>query len=550
MVRVPPGMLAAAVLLWGWHQEAMAWAVLAALAVEAARVAPFRWDFDDADFHRLGDVTGVGLVLLAVVQFGDRGLTGIYGVLRWMPLVILGLLLAQLYSTRRAVKLSAIFLSVRLALRRGRLPRPGELDMRLPFLVACLLSACAGSAREQWAVTAAGAVLVWLLWSNRPQQVARVTVLGALLLCVTLVAAGQAGVTAVRHALGPIIMDIVRERMAHWRDPFRNYTALGEIGRIKVSDRIVLRVEAPPGTPVPALLTEATYTHFSNNVWLAGRADFDALTPGADGTRWDVAGDQRPFRLVTVAKSLIRNKGMLAAPTGVFRIDDLPVEELHASPLGALKVIQGPALVRYSVRYAEDGGSRSEPQERDLAVPQRLVPLMRRTLDGLGLRADATSTQIVARLQRYFVDGFGYTLDLSRDRRWSTTRWRNSSSARGRVTASTSPPRRCCCCARPACRPVTPPATRCGSGALWRAPGWCGGGTPTPGRRPGSGAAGWTSTPPPQRGWWRMRPGPPGGSRPTIWCPSWCTASLAGAWGVPGPARRSRCCFGCWCPSP
>ena len=60
-VRVPAGMLAVAVLLWGWHQDAMLWAALAAIAVEAARVATFRWDFGDADFHRLGDVTAVGL---------------------------------------------------------------------------------------------------------------------------------------------------------------------------------------------------------------------------------------------------------------------------------------------------------------------------------------------------------------------------------------------------------------------------------------------------------------------------------------------------------
>jgi transglutaminase-like putative cysteine protease len=411
-VRVPAGMLAVAVLLWGWHQDAMLWAALAAIAVEAARVATFRWDFGDADFHRLGDVTAVGLALLGVVQFGDRGLTGIYGVLRWMPLVILALLLAQLYSTRRSIKLSAIFLSVRLALRRGRITAAGDLDMRLPFLVTCLLSACAGAAREQWAVLASGAVLAWLLWSNRPPQVAKGAVLAALALCVSLVAAGQAGVTATRHALGPIIMDIVRERMAHWRDPFRNYTALGEIGRIKVSDRIALRVEAPPGTPVPALLTEATYTHFSNNVWLAGRADFEALNPGADGTRWDVAGDRRPFRLVTIAKSLIRNKGMLAVPGGAFRIDDLPVEELHASPLGALKVIQGPALVRYSVRYAADGGFRATPQERDLTVPQRLSPLVRRTLEDLGIGPDTSATHVAARLQAFFADHFRYTLDL------------------------------------------------------------------------------------------------------------------------------------------
>ncbi len=413
-VVVPAGMLAAATVLWGWHQDALIPALLTALAIEAARVVPFRWDFDDPDFHRLGDVSGIGLVLLIIVQFTDRGLTGIYGVLRWTPMVIVALLLAQLYSTRHAVKLSAMFLSVRFALRRGRITDPGELDMRLPYLVACLLSASAGSGREHWVVPAAGAMLAWLLWANRPSHVTRAMLLAALLVCVTVAAAGQAGVSAARRAIGPVIMDIMRERMAHWRDPFRNYTALGEIGRIKASDRIVLRVESPPGTPVPTLLTEATYTHFSNNVWLAGRADFEALTPGADGTRWDLADDRRPFRLVTIAKGLIRNKGMLAVPGGAFRIDDLPVEELHASPLGALKVLQGPSLVRYRVRFADEGGFSGTPLERDLVVPQRLAPVMRRTLERLGIDGGRPGAEVALRLQAFFDADFRYSLTLER----------------------------------------------------------------------------------------------------------------------------------------
>ena len=55
-----------------------------AIVLECARGVRFRWQFDDSDFHRLGDLTGIGLLVLLVVQFADRGMTGIYGVLRWL----------------------------------------------------------------------------------------------------------------------------------------------------------------------------------------------------------------------------------------------------------------------------------------------------------------------------------------------------------------------------------------------------------------------------------------------------------------------------------
>ena len=80
------------------------------------------------------------------------------------------MLLAQVYSTRRAVKLSALFLSVRLALKRGRLSDPGQLDMRIPFLFACLLSATASPWKGVWLSGFEAALILWLLLANRPRQ--------------------------------------------------------------------------------------------------------------------------------------------------------------------------------------------------------------------------------------------------------------------------------------------------------------------------------------------------------------------------------------------
>lgn len=434
-VQVPAFLLAAGVLLWGWHQSLLIYAVIAAILVEGARVVKFRWQFDDSDFNRLGDVTGVGLVLLLVVQFSDHGLTGIYGVLRWFPMVVLGLVLAQLYSTRDSTPLSAMFPSVRFALKHGRITEPGNIDMRLPFLIACMLSACAAPQRSAWILPAEAAMLLWLLWMNRPPRRSVRAMMAALLVCVLVAGAAAGSVGAIREALGPVFVDIMRERMAHWRDPFRNHTALGEIGRLKLSDRIVMRIESPPGIPVPRLLHEATYSHLINNVWLAGASRFAQLSPGADGTRWDLSEDRRPFRTVTIAKNLIRNKAMLAVPAGAFRLEELPVEELHANSLGALKVQNGPALVRYRVRYATGAGLRAGPTDNDRVVPRRLIDVLSTTLEKLNLPVSMPEqipeqipeqvgartnpigsgdpAQVIRRLQEYFSSSFRYSLQLT-----------------------------------------------------------------------------------------------------------------------------------------
>lgn len=414
-VQVPAALLGAATLLWGWHQSVLVYALVAALLLEGARFVRFRFDFDDTDFHRLGDASGIGLLLLALVQFSDHGLTGIYGVLLWFPLIVLVLTLAQIYSTRDTVRLSAMFLSVRFALRRGHIDEPGELDMRLPYLVACMLSACAGVQRSAWLLPALAVLLVWLLWANRPRQRPLAGIAAAVLLCAGVALLAAESVGAARRALGPVIMDIMRDRMAHWRDPFRNHTAMGDIGRLKLSDRIVLRIEAPPGVPVPRLLHEASYTHLSNNVWLAGAARFEAQQPLGEGTRWDLAAERRPFRTVTVAKTLIRNKGMLPVPAGTFRLEELPVEDLEISALGAIKVMNGPALVRFRVRFADAPGFRSAPGQDDVAVPARLEGLLERTLAQMSIDASSSPEQASRELMRFFDEGFSYSLDLDAD---------------------------------------------------------------------------------------------------------------------------------------
>jgi transglutaminase-like putative cysteine protease len=428
-VEVPAFMLGAAMLLWGWHQSLFIYAVLAAVAIECSRNVRFRWELDDSDFQRLGDVSGIDLLLLVVVEFADRGMTGIYGVLRWFPMVVLGLALAQTYSTRSVTPLSAMFLSVRIALKRGRIAKPGNLDMRLPLLVVCLLSACGGLERSAWVLPLESVLLLWLLLVNCAPRRSAVSVVAALVVCALVVLLMATSVRTTREALGPLFMDILRERMAHWRDPFRNHTALGEIGRLKLSDRIVMRVESPPGIAVPRLLHEATYTHLNNSVWLAGASPFSELTPSADGTRWDLSQERRPFGIVTIAKSLINNKALLAVPPGAFRIEDLPVEEVHANSLGALKVKTGPALVRYRVRYEPGAGIRSAPTEHDRAVPKHLRDLLARKLTKLQIavrldpRQDLAiasttasaqeSVRIVGTLLRHFNDAYRYTLDLT-----------------------------------------------------------------------------------------------------------------------------------------
>ncbi len=410
-VTIPPGLLGVMTLLWGNEQFVLAYALPMAVVVELARFAPFAWDFGDRDFHRLADVSSVGLLLLVVAQFSDHGLSGIYGVLRWFPVVLLGLLLGQCYSTREAIKLSALFLSVRLALSRGRITDPGTLDMRLPYLVACLLSASAGPERNLWVIPIAAMGLIWLLLANRPRTRSITAVVLSLGACLMTAQFAQQGATLTRRAIEPYVMEIVRERLRYWRDPYRQQTAIGDIGELKLSNRIVLRVQTPPGTEVPRLLREASYNYYNNNVWFSRERKFEDLESKAVGTRWDLGEARQPYRLTTISRSLYRNRGMLALPNGSFRLDDLPVEELKRNRTGAVKVVNGPDLIRYQVRYNERYSTDTPPVADDLQVPDSIRGDLLSWLQGRKLDNTPTADLLRA-LQDTFNSDFRYSLRL------------------------------------------------------------------------------------------------------------------------------------------
>ncbi len=110
-MKLATGVLAAALLSWGWHNGLLLVALPLAVIIELPRWVPWRWELSGKDFQRLADASTVGFVLLAVYQFDARGATGIYGILLWLPAALFPLTATQLYSTRERIDYTALFWS-------------------------------------------------------------------------------------------------------------------------------------------------------------------------------------------------------------------------------------------------------------------------------------------------------------------------------------------------------------------------------------------------------------------------------------------------------
>lgn len=405
----PPGLLGVALLFWGWQTGFLAVGAGMALATEARHVIRWRWDLARADFNRVSDLSAVLLVVIAVYQvLGNESARAITGLFQWLPLTVFPLVFCQVYSVVGTVDASIFFWSLR---RRADAEpsRPGTpVDLTYPYFALVVLASSAANVRSPSFYVGLCALTAWALWRLRSRRYATVSWAAAVAGAVALGYAGHLGLAEMQRALEQRASAWLLEYIRRDTDPYRSSTAIGQLGTVKLSDAIVLRVDAPDGRR-PPLLRDAAYNVYSSPVWFATDAGFTAVRAEGDGASWSLADAPAPAAdSVTISAYLRRGTGMLAMPAGTTRLDGLVVVELSRNRLGAVKVEEGLGLVRYDARFGRAAVSDGPPTPADLAMPPREADVVARVLGELSV-GQGPPADIVNRVRGFFMGRFTYS---------------------------------------------------------------------------------------------------------------------------------------------
>ena len=400
-------MMGAALLFWGWQTGFLVAAVAMAAVIEARSLIDVRWDLSRSDFNRISDVSAVLLALIAVYHvLGNDSARAVLAILQWLPLIVFPLVACQLYGAAGVLDASIFLWS----LRRRANAEPDyagmPVDLAYPFVALTLLSASAANVRSGLFFVGFAAITVWALWGVRARRYSTPVWLGMVAAALALGWAGQLGLAAGQRALERMATAWFVDYLGREADPYRATTALGQVGELKLSSRILLRVETPTAPP-PALLREASYNIYNAPTWYAVDAPFRHVTPESDGATWRLASRTAEAGPVTIAAYLRRGKGMLPAPNGTVELANLLVVELASNRMGAIRVEEGLGLVRYGARYA--GAAADDPPTRmDVAVPRSEAHAVGRIAEDLRLSRLARHDAVVA-VRAYFRDGFRYS---------------------------------------------------------------------------------------------------------------------------------------------
>jgi len=413
-MKTPFPLLGASLLFWGWQTGLWPFALIMALALEGSRLIGTRLDFSPSDFNRISDIcTLIFIGMFVYLYASEGGARTILTLISWMPLALLPLALAQIYGARDGIDIRALFLVFRRKAASPGYARPRILNLTYPYFALCILSASAANERTPWFFAGLFILSAWALWPCRSRRFSAPTWAGLLVLIGLAGYGGQMGLYRVQGALEKKTLEWFMAFMAEEKDPFRARTAIGDMGTVKLSDRILFRVQTDRVPEKALLLREAVYNAYQGSIWFAMRSRFKPVTPGADGTTWVIGPGAGEERSLTVSTPLRRGKGLLKLPSGTRLIEGLPVLKLVTNQYGCFRVEEGPGFVSYTVRYEGAATRKEAPAVSDFLILPGEKPFLDRMVHDMGLDAESPKNALQILLS-YFQRHFSYSLVLER----------------------------------------------------------------------------------------------------------------------------------------
>ncbi|MGA1601887.1 MAG: DUF4129 domain-containing transglutaminase family protein [Prochlorothrix sp.] len=462
---MPPLVLGLTLLFWGWQAGLWFLAIPFAIAVEAARWWPARWDFGDDDFGNMFNFCFMLLLIIAVYFLVTaRNLTSFYLFIRFQPIFWLLLLTTQLYSNRQQIPALALFpfLVTDSALPRTP-PRPSatppqsppptnipspsppapDIQSKPPFLVdlrylyfgLCILAASAGNQPGFGFFFGMVGLTIGVLWSGRSRRVGSLRWCILMLLAASLGFGGQLLLHETHLAIERQVTNWLSDYYRQDADPYQRDTAIGELGSLKLSNSIAFRVDADPKERVPKLLREATYNRYQSPTWVAFSSDFTPIPQqslghqnnpqdnGQDHNKirdqnsnpWVIAPSAAPTlaetpNWLTITSTLTQGRGLLKLPHGATLLHPLAVKVAERSPFGTVRVEGTAGGLTYGVAFEPSTTFDAPPIEADLEVPATERSALAPIAQTLNLSQQDPS-QIPELVTQYFQNNYQYSLD-------------------------------------------------------------------------------------------------------------------------------------------
>jgi len=440
-MKTPPYLLGAALIFWGWQTGLLPAGIAMAVVLEGSRIYKTRWEFSDDEFRRIWIFSGLVFVATLFYAFnanegpayftrmfedpnfntqsraGTAGALTVISMLRWSPMIFFLFMTAQTYSSHTEIPLATISIFLwrrrKKALKAGaKLTDEKKFNISYAYFGNCLLAASIHTNEVSGYFWGFCGLMAWALWSYRSRRLSPFAWAVILGVVIALSNVGQGGLNRLQQMLTNSGAQWLAQFFQHGNaNAAQNTTAIGQIGGLSSSGKIVIRLETKPGESPPLYLREASYRLYRNATWFAGggRAAFDAIFwEHTNETTWILIPGKTAPREVNIACYLPGGAGLLPLPAGSARLEHLPAFSLEKNPEGAI-FARGPGLVIFDAHYGQEFTSDSPAtNEVDFMVPTNEVPALAEVIEDLHTNGLSVKQQM-HRVAAYFENNFTYS---------------------------------------------------------------------------------------------------------------------------------------------
>jgi len=445
-MKAPPFLIGSSLVFWGLQTGFLLPAVLMAVILESSRWVSLRWELSEEDFSRIWIFCTLLLLGAAIYAFtaneGPADFRGLFenpnyftqrnagtasartaaALIRWLPMIFFLFIAAQAFCPRAGIPLETISLIMRLRWKRAQkkgqpAPPKRSVDISFAYFALCLFAASSRSREDSKFFWGLAALLAWALWSQRSRRF-RVVIWGCAFATALLLGyGGQRGIGHLQRYLDSLNSQWLASFSRHrGSDPDRSKTAIGQIGRIKTSGKIVIRLEPREKTAPPALLREASYRIYKDqaSTWYAGagrsKNDFETIPEvSTNKGTWVLLADNTNTACVRIACYLDRKKGLLPLAEGTGRLENCSAYVLYQNKTGAV-LAEGPGLVMFDDRFGP-GQSIDSPSDddEDMQVPPSEREALRGVIQEMQL-AGRSRPDILRGVAQFFQKHFTYSM--------------------------------------------------------------------------------------------------------------------------------------------
>jgi len=457
VMKTPPLLLGAALAFWGWQSGFLFAGVIMGVILESARFVRVRWDLSDNDFRRI--LTFCTLLMFASVIYaftsneGSGGFGSLFhgpaaarnagfasvrastALFCWLPMILFFFALAQIFGTREKIPWTALLLTAHWRSRResklGQAGPVGGVNVSYPYFIVCLFSAsfhpnvAESSATFFWGMDI---LVVWALWRFRPRRSGIIVWTLAVAVVIVLAFSGQRGIVGLGRFIEGYDAQWLSRFARQSTDPMQSMTAIGQIGELKLSSRIAIRLHTENNQPPPTYLREASYRLYRSlrESWYAGGLpnDFELIPPETNQTTWmllpktNTASVNIACYLNDWSQEYGTPEGLLPLPSGCSQLENLPAITLKKNTAGAV-LAAGPGLVIFDARYGSGETIDSPPDTStnlmDLSVPTNEVPALKQVIAEMNL-SGADENKTLLAVSGFFQKNFTYSLWQGKDK--------------------------------------------------------------------------------------------------------------------------------------